>query len=1003
MNHSQNIVDKILQATNNGLDIILEIFPQANTRQNFRIRDAQDDKNPSASLYQDRDSGRWKIHDHAGDIRAEDCFGVYAIENGLSYREAIFEVGRKLQLERGIQIFDEVKEIYKYEYREYAVADCPVELNAKGYHYVVNETLSDYELSCLGGVVSSKKTDGTYEKQSIITDEVCKRVNLFSLKEYYQYKKNDDGTEKVMHFISTDRFPILAFINQDAKLGEWLKIYMPKGSKKLQADGRDRRFKYLGGKPSRYIFGLEYLERKYKDAFEKAKQEYAAKEKIDLNEVSDNDVNFKLERICIATGGSDGLNLLALGEFPIWFNSETEHIDEKLFEDLSKMAEYVVNIPDTDATGKKEGRRLALEFLQLRTLWLDDYSPKERFVKDFKDFVRCYPSLTKTKLTHKVKSILEAAKPAQFWEELVAKNGRKSYEFNPIFGFYFLRLNGFSRLEDENKEKTTFIRVDGAIVEVLKDTQTIKSFFTNYLTERQKKDGVRKIPTRLINTLITSQKLSEGTLNFIHERKLQFHNFEKYAQNINFSTGSYRITADKIEEVKDHKNYVLKNKLTDVLIRQNAGFNFSTKGFNLIKEVEENRIFEIKETGEGIYEIDIKIKNCHLLNYLIQTSRMYWEKERKAYIDRGMKEEFFFENTRFKITSEDLTEEENQEHVNHLVNKIFVIGYLFHRYKNPSNPWMPLALDNAVMGDKEAHGGSGKSIFFEMFKYFMNVKEIDGKMDFKNNRFWKEGITKHTDLIYIDDLNKGVEFNMFYTMTTGNITIDTKNSNLIDINKKESGKLAISYNYSLKDLQGSSTRRNLILAFSDYFHARSEERKERQPKDDFGLQLYDDFDQKQWELTIRFVVECFQFYIKQNKKIEAPINNIMRRSYLTLMGEHFQGWADAYFNEKENQELIREVVFNEFLQFVNGRKIHWLMNITPKAWMQKLQYWCKYNELEIKSEVKRVPLIDLQTSLPIMENGKQKTGAKEVISIIKKEETKEETLEIDYPETDDEF
>ena len=75
---------------------------------------------------------------------------------------------------------------------------------------------------------------------------------------------------------------------------------------------------------------------------------------------------------------------------------------------------------------------------------------------------------------------------------------------------------------------------------------------------------------------------------------------------------------------------------------------------------------------------------------------MYWETERKAYIGKGMKEEFFYENTRFKITSEDLTEEENQEQINHLVNKIFVIGYLFHRYKNPSNPWMPLALDNAV-------------------------------------------------------------------------------------------------------------------------------------------------------------------------------------------------------------------------------------------------------------------------------------------------------------------
>ena len=37
MNHSQNIVDKILQATNNGLDIIQEIFPQATDKKNFRF------------------------------------------------------------------------------------------------------------------------------------------------------------------------------------------------------------------------------------------------------------------------------------------------------------------------------------------------------------------------------------------------------------------------------------------------------------------------------------------------------------------------------------------------------------------------------------------------------------------------------------------------------------------------------------------------------------------------------------------------------------------------------------------------------------------------------------------------------------------------------------------------------------------------------------------------------------------------------------------------------
>ena len=77
------------------------------------------------------------------------------------------------------------------------------------------------------------------------------------------------------------------------------------------------------------------------------------------------------------------------------------------------------------------------------------------------------------------------------------------------------------------------------------------------------------------------------------------------------------------------------------------------------------------------------------------------------------------------------------------------------------------------------------------------------------------------------------------------------------------------------------------------------------------------------------------------------------------------------------------------------------MNITPKAWMQKINFWCKYNEFEVKSEVKRVPLVDLATLQPILENGRQKTGAKEVICIVaKEEEAQEGTPEIEF---DDDF
>ena len=42
----KEIADQILEMTDGGLDIIIEMYPNANPRKNFRIR--EDDQNPSA-------------------------------------------------------------------------------------------------------------------------------------------------------------------------------------------------------------------------------------------------------------------------------------------------------------------------------------------------------------------------------------------------------------------------------------------------------------------------------------------------------------------------------------------------------------------------------------------------------------------------------------------------------------------------------------------------------------------------------------------------------------------------------------------------------------------------------------------------------------------------------------------------------------------------------------------------------------------------------------------
>ena len=115
----REISEKILDLTNGGLDIITEFYPQANTRNNFRIR--EDDQNPSASLYKRNGEDRYRLNDFGGNMKSQDCFGVWMAHHNCDYWEAIIAIARKLQTERGVQLLNEKTNVYKFDYREWKI------------------------------------------------------------------------------------------------------------------------------------------------------------------------------------------------------------------------------------------------------------------------------------------------------------------------------------------------------------------------------------------------------------------------------------------------------------------------------------------------------------------------------------------------------------------------------------------------------------------------------------------------------------------------------------------------------------------------------------------------------------------------------------------------------------------------------------------------------------------------------------------------------------------
>lgn len=139
------------------------------------------------------------------------------------------------------------------------------------------------------------------------------RFYLKSVNSYSYVKEDEVVTTK-----SNEDYPILVY-----DFGAWQKIYQPKSADKSY------RFRYAGGRPKDYTFGLDDV----KLIFARLKKQ-AEKEVDDDNPYKN--VDFKLDRIILCSGDRDALNAASFGYPVIWLNSETATFSAKLLQSLKQ-------------------------------------------------------------------------------------------------------------------------------------------------------------------------------------------------------------------------------------------------------------------------------------------------------------------------------------------------------------------------------------------------------------------------------------------------------------------------------------------------------------------------------------------------------------------------------------------------------------------------------------------------------------------------------------------
>lgn len=752
------------------------------------------------------------------------------------------------------------------------------------YYFDVKTEITDKELLVLGPKV---------------TREICKKYNYYSLNSFTQIKDR-----KALVTSSNENYPI--FIKDE---GTWKKIYQPLNPEKQY------RFRYTGEKEKDFINGL--------------KQVIAAFNKLQNDENIDNekeeDRSKKLTEVVLCSGDRDALNVAGLGYQVIWLNSETSALTKKQYDEIMKYTDVLYNLPDIDDTGKKQAIKLGMQYLDIKTIWLPDKlktykdhrgNPR----KDLRDYIEIYHK------NEDFRKLLKVAMPLKFWDEEITDRGIR-YHFNNSHAYFFLVSNGFYRIENKNvKGGKQLIKITDNIVKEI-EADEAKGYINNFLTARY-------LPIQLRNVVYKTNQLSDGSLSNLPDIKIDFTDYGKHFQFLFFENKTWEITAEGIQE---HKPGEINKYVWEEEVIQHK-----------VKKIDSPfKITYNDETRE--YDIDILNTDSLFFQYLINASRIHWHVELTSRMGDKTPEEIkeYKGKYHFSINGPNLTDEEILEQKHHLINKIFSLGYLLHRYKDPARPWCVWAMDNRISETGKSYGRSGKSVCYKAPRYFMKSIMLPGRNPkLTDNAHIYDRVTEHTDYILVDDANQYLNFDFFFEPLTGPLVVNPKNNQSYEIPFEDVGKFAFTTNFALRNIDPSTEGRILYTVFSDYYHIKTDDSEyadDRTIRDDIGKNLFYDYDENDWNQDINFFAYCLSFFlgVPSPRKINPPLDNVTKRNLLTEMTEAFREWADVYFSENSgniDRLISKSDATKNFMEKTNQKK--W----TTQRFTKSLKAWARYTD-----------------------------------------------------------
>ena len=245
------------------------------------------------------------------------------------------------------------------------------------------------------------------------------------------------------------------------------------------------------------------------------------------------------------------------------------------------------------------------------------------------------------------------------------------------------------------------------------------------------------------------------------------------------------------------------------------------------------------------------------------------------------------------------------------------LGYLLNNYKKQDEGLAIIFYDETL--NDNPSGRTGKTLISKALGQCRKLVTLNGKEFNNKGQFPYQTINLDDNIICFDDMERSFKFETLFSIITGNLTLNKKNLQPIEIPFSKSPKILFTSNYILSGVGDSHDARKVEIELYRHYS------KKYKPINEFGKLFFTGWNNDEWQCFFNYMVSNIQKYFK-NGLIYSELKTGKTKKLIANTCEDFYDFCENEFLWKSDHYYTTKEIMQSYND--GSREIPRNMNVS---------------------------------------------------------------------------